>query len=446
MLIIVHRLPCFVRRVLIAIRLYHYISNDAINLFLFIRIAECQDTIKRSDNIVERVKPAPPAAPAVTRESSKNVNNIKVFERKSRSDVLRTYPFADNSSSVADAFQSKSSNVISVMGRPARKRFACSIFDEMRIGASGMLIRSIPEALKLLGLPVPLKLQNIIIKSAEIMATELLTPKVTPGVGRPLETTITLDQWLTLVDKYILNEAYLVNSNEVPANVDDDYDELDERYVSQLLFPTNHQVYNIYDGNYNHNRNITDENTSPSYNNRAKYDVPTSPPRSSPPPRTIRPKVRDTKTSHLRKVQSRIAADVTRDKNRWRMIKVGQTNAALEAIAKHRVDEILDQNSSNHNPGRLRDVSSGSAAMAIADEFLRSNVGKTVITSSNIPNDEEIVSDEYGMHVTSAVEYPGISGGNSKPTRNVNNENVTEGKWTVSKNGWVADFKSNSKN
>ncbi len=432
---------------LITICLYYYISDSFVNVFSFIYLAECQDAIKRSNNIVEQVKPAPPVAPAINRELSKNVNIKKVPERKSRSDVLRTYPFADDSSSVADAFHSKSSNVISVMGKPARKRFACSIFDEMRIGASGMLIRSIPEALKLLGLPVPLKLENIIVKSAEIMATESLSPKVAPGVGRPLETTISLDQWLALVDKYILNEAYLVNSNDVPASVDEDYDELDERYVSQLLFPTSHQEYNIYGGNHNHNHIIRDENTSPSYSNRAKYDVPSSPPRSSPPHRnTTKPKVRDTKTSHLRKVQSRIVADVNRDKNRWRMIKEGQTNAALEAIAKHRVDEILDQNSNNHNPGRLRDVSSGSAAVAIAEEFLRSNVGKTVITSSNVPNDEEIVNDEYGMHVTASVEYPVISGGSSKPTRNINNENVTEGKWTVSKNGWVADFKSNSNN
>jgi len=388
------------------------------------------------NNIVEQVKPAPPAEPTLSRESKSN--NKKVPARISRSDVLRTYPFADDSSSVADAIYSKSTNVISVMGKPARKRFACSIFDEMRVGASGMLIRSIPEALKLLGLPVPLKLENVLIKSAELMCSESLTPKVAIGVGKPLETTITLDQWLALVDKYILNEAYLVNSNEVPASSDDDYDALDERYVSQLLFPTNQQEYNVYGGNYRHD--TRDENTSPSYNNRVKYDVPSSPPRSNPPRRTTKPKVKETKTTHLRKIQSRIGADVTRDKNRWRMIKEGQTSAALEVIAKHRVEEIIEQNSDGHNSSRLKDVSSGSAAVAIAEEFLRSNVGKTVITSSNAADNDEIVSDEYGMHVTSAVEYPATSGGSSKPTKKITNESVTEGKWTVSKNGWVADF------
>ena len=116
--------------------------------------------------------------------------------------------------------------------------------------------------------------------------------------------------------------------------------------------------------------------------------------------------VRTNHAHRLRQVQSRIGADVYRDRRRHAQARELETSNAFVRIAEQRLSELgleglgaegFDPNLSGANPilgagagraassrgsdarGRYADLDSGAASSAIADAFLRSSVGRQLV-------------------------------------------------------------------
>ena len=295
--------------------------------------------------------------------------------RVSRLDSTNQYPFADSKSTLSDLFTSDAKNsrqLLCSMGRPARKRVVAQIFDEMRVGVSGLLISDIPEALKNLGFALSPKLQAVILESASIISSEASSgaysdkiSRVAPAPGKPLQATINKEQWLTLVDKYISKGNLFVGAAEAANSSDADLDfEDEEEYVSYLLLDQLPVV-----------APPLPPSASPQKQSRSAATATTQ--QDTMRALLLKP-VKETLTSRLRKVQSRIKPEITRDKMLFQKLRASDRVSSMKMMAKNRIKSILSDEDyklyGKESFKRLEDLNSGAATLEIVDSFLKGNV------------------------------------------------------------------------
>lgn len=130
--------------------------------------------------------------------------------RRYRADSLSHFPFSDADGTVDDIFYQNNQNArIMNMGYPARKRFACKVFSDMCVGKAKLPVKDIPLALKALGLIVPhgLPLEYFFkIKNDQSIY--------------PYDSTIDLQQWLTIVYNYMNNDVlHTTDSQQIQNDV-----------------------------------------------------------------------------------------------------------------------------------------------------------------------------------------------------------------------------------
>ena len=79
-----------------------------------------------------------------------NAQSIYDCGRISRLNSLYHYPFKDERGSVADILHGddRSDSLFLKMAKPARRRFASKVFEELSIGKGKMLMTDVPVALK----------------------------------------------------------------------------------------------------------------------------------------------------------------------------------------------------------------------------------------------------------------------------------------------------------
>lgn len=381
---------------------------------------------KKFEREQRQFKPSIP----ITNNTKKNQYIVKLaseYERKEeiqrnhnpRSDSMTHYPFADDGGTVTEVLHSKLSSAIHYMSTPARKKLACQIFDELRIGVNGLRIVDVPEGLKLLGLYVSPKVKtafklyadelgidlnnntnSFTFPSHQSNATVALSSKgnslginnykrksVTPGVGKPLEPTLSLDDWIVIVNKYVRKEQEErmtnVNKKDVSKSYDDNISvdlndiENEEHFVNYLLappinsyFPQSNTQSNKKDikednNSSKHLSNVSNKhaskeaatlssdnsiNTSDNSIGDSSFDniifnnkINTTSKKNTNTGTNINKwvEVKDSYGSKLRKVQSKIGNQIKQDKSRYLTAKKDEDHAALSSIAKTRVERLI---------------------------------------------------------------------------------------------------------
>jgi len=320
------------------------------------------------------------------------------------------------------------------MGAPARNRLASSIWDNLRIGVKGMLVRDVPQALESLGFSVPPRLAAAIQKRrSESVEVGDDSRAVAPAVGVPLEESITKEQWLKLVQKYVMRERALRQLDGEDEGEEDDEDcgtgiggveawrgevwaDEPKIRIERPGVGNSSSAARARGGQDYHDHGWSEEKKASPTRSRPVSD-PYS--RNSPSKASLRggggARVRETYTSQLRKVQSRIGDSVKRDKLKYMAAHQASDREALKTIAKERVETIMSfppagargrdqQRNSRKGPSRLSDLSSGAAALEIASSFLKGPVGAHFVEEMQADLEEEIEKNKNATYFTASAD------------------------------------------
>jgi hypothetical protein len=138
---------------------------------------------------------------------------------------------------------------------------------------------------------------------------------------------------------------------------------------------------------------------------------------------------RDSHTSRLRQVQSKLKPQLAQDRKQYHQQKTRVEEPVIEILAKNRIDDLLssdtDSSVSYVSTRRYYDPNSGSSALAIAEAFLNGSVAKDLATLRDHEREtnESPIDDDY--HLAAAKLDP---------------ESIYRGGWEMKRNAWVADF------
>jgi hypothetical protein len=410
--------------------------------------------------------------------------------RKSRPDAMKSYPFADNAGTAADIMKGPDGSSFSfiMIGTAARKRMAKKVFDEHAIGRAGMHMQDIPMGLKALGLPITY--------AGEELFREAAGKKVKQG--QPA--TVSASQWTTIVERYVSTELEKVRRSAQAATAAAKASvQLQLRQQrDEVLMAAASATVDAMDGDSDvqaWEEEGEDQRRGGGGNIESDDALDTSGEASSPSPPRRNPRnnktratttkgrigaPRPTKTSDLRKVQSRIAAEVESDRQHFRRVKLARAKALLERVGNLRINEGLPDEFEDEendmpgggsgderddrdrgpiyegkrygapvNVGRWSNPASGSVALEIADAFFKGSVGRELMRGPGSGADaSHPFADVLGLKEESDDGHDqGLGLGHQTAQEKADiAQNIADAKqiyaegWERRKGGWAADF------
>lgn len=314
--------------------------------------------------------------------------------RKARADYTSKYPFIDDVATISDVLQyensensEKISNFLSI-GVPAQRRAVAKVFEELKVGSNFLKVIDLTVALRSLGLFVSYEVE-VILRGVETTILECNEKDTIRSSA------INFHQWKLFVDRFIgIAKMRTFNKDDaisLLASLLDPKSPPNHKSNINLVEIKPHPTTDIL-------RNVADADTKEysSTNVDMKF-IPQNSPK----------KEKESISSKLKKVESKIKDKVQQDKKIWENAKSQQSKVAFEIVAKSRVDDLINQerkrieeivspltkSGKKGSRRQYQDLSSGSSAIAIADAFLL-GLGKDLSKVNSSSLQDSVIKEE----------------------------------------------------
>jgi hypothetical protein len=416
--------------------------------------------------------------------------------RRSRANNINSYPFADTAGSVANIMKGPDgpANTFCTIGAAARKRMAKKVYDEYLLGRAGMPLECIPGGLTSLGLTIGTAGEKLFQEAAE--------RKKTLGT----RATLSFPQWNAVVERYV--KAQLKKEKEVTmANAEEEriatkkaFDKLrsqasakfDEERVEawEEAGDEGRDQYLDLDGEGETDLEpLSPEPVASSRRRPAPHQQRRNMASGRP---AVPPPTKQTYSSKLKKVRSKIGGDVRADRHQFMRQRQERAIAGLAAVGKNIIDNALPDDdeireedlmedidpdlsgdgdvggtpifsglatTSAKKPvygkpikmGRWKNLDSGSAALEIAESFFKGAVGRELMQEdpqldeshpfakllgvADMDHEPVFVKGGLGHGHKTAEEVAEIKEREHEANMIIGNEG-----WTRAKGGWAMDY------
>jgi len=427
----------------------------------------------------------------------------RVNGRKSRPDSMKSYPFADDQTSMREVLKSSDAPAPQFirMGAAARKRLAAKVYGEQLMGRSAMSLETVPDGLRSLGLMVS--------DAGEELFADAALKKKESGA----RASITRNQWVAIVERYVASEIEK-EKKELQKAIAAERKEAQETLNAARKVLESQQDENEEQEGGEEGVDVLESSrdgleaweaegeTSLEEAAAAAIEAEEAAPRRRPAPYKVRKakeqglrRPKGTRTTNLRNARSRIGEDVRADREHYARVKMERAQARLEVLGKKRVDELAGSSvdsdeeaeapatksepiyswaedigllppsvarkkaiaEARHAEGKKKtrpgrpvpvhrwdDTTSGSAALEIADAFFKGSVGRELMRDDPEADSEHPFADVLGL---SGDKATGLGHGHRTVQEHKEvKDKVEDAKkmyaegWSHRKGGWVADF------
>lgn len=406
--------------------------------------------------------------------SKKQSSQEKPPVRKSRSDAMSHFPFVDDGyagdeSKGADAQEAPKSRIFS-MGEPAMKRLVGRIYEEMRQGKTGVRMSDMPEAFERLGIPMSQSLKDTLLKTRK-----------DPRIGDYLEshykeTHVNESLFHSTVERFV--KSLKKGENPELAFLSDNKRKQRKERAGSIGSSSQYHSGTDDDSKNNYNMGTKRRGGASNRTNAAlahgeckgaaasdEYEEDSGTDgtggvnfkiyKEKKKPATLADKER-MYHAHLRKVPSHSGSQIRRDKERYKNMQNNNRDAAMQSIAKNRVEVLLSRSEAAEragfyppgtmggDPNPLRgehsrplrtrttttgakkgstsaaslkkkydaygNLKSGLSALEIADSFLKGNVGRSIAAHPA----RHDTGDEYNEDDNESYREPAGVGGDER--------------------------------